>query len=265
MEKVLRYYMFDWDDNILHMPTSIHMINNGKPVDIFPDQYAKVRKDPEWLPAENAYDEFRDIGPRGYDAFLYDVMMSIGLKRFGPSWDTFINTLINAEIFLIITTRGHSTDNFKRAIKHIIENCLTPEQRIIMTHNIMYLVGLFRDNAPPLDKIVDCYLDYCMFVGICSPEFEDRFGFSPRDKSVEYAKEVGVHAFIDMVNRRNQILGYHLTVGFSDDDKGYLKQIKKSFAKKSEWGNVVGLYIYDTSNPNKIKKTISYQKDPNEE
>jgi hypothetical protein len=246
--------MFDWDDNILHMPTPIHMIHNGVSTDVFPSQFAKIRRSTEWVGSDNAYDEFRDVGPRGINAFPEDMKTAIGLKRYGPCWDMFIEVLVNAEIFLIVTARGHSSKILKESVRYIIDTVLTQEQKLTMTHNIMYLLGLFKDNKVSQDMLIEVYLNYCVFMGIYSDDFEKEYGYVPKENNPEYSKELVIKSFINLINQDNQKLGYKITVGFSDDDKGNIKQIK-NFLKHSEWESVIGMYIYDTSNPKKIKKT----------
>ena len=82
----LHYYAFDWDDNILHMPTVIHMDkkvgDEWKPVDVSTSDFAEVRNDKENYRLRNndpseAFSEFRDEGPRGGDAFLLDTKKAL--------------------------------------------------------------------------------------------------------------------------------------------------------------------------------------------
>ena len=45
-----KYYIFDWDDNILHMPTKIHLEERGedgawRPVEVSTSVFAIVRTD----------------------------------------------------------------------------------------------------------------------------------------------------------------------------------------------------------------------------
>ena len=77
-ERYLKYYALDFDDNILNMPTVIHMehLVNGEwiPTDVSTAEFAEVRGDKEnWRTQEDAFSEFRDNGPRGMNAFLEDV------------------------------------------------------------------------------------------------------------------------------------------------------------------------------------------------
>ena len=67
----LLYYAFDWDDNILNMPTKIHMdhLVDGEwvPTQVSTAEFAEVRNDKtNWrINYDNAFVEFRDQGERG--------------------------------------------------------------------------------------------------------------------------------------------------------------------------------------------------------
>jgi hypothetical protein len=66
-EKILLFYSFDWDDNILHMPTVIHMQKNvngvWRNIDVSTSDFAKVRSDENYRILDNdpdkAFSEFR--------------------------------------------------------------------------------------------------------------------------------------------------------------------------------------------------------------
>ena len=48
----LKYYMFDWDDNILFMPTLIRMQHNGAAENVTTEEFALVRNDPSYGPID---------------------------------------------------------------------------------------------------------------------------------------------------------------------------------------------------------------------
>ena len=107
----LHYLALDWDDNILHMPTKIHMdhLVNGEwiPEDVSTAKFAEIRGDKEnWRLRNNdptqAFSEFRDTGKRGSKAFLEDTIEAIDKGEFGPSWDAFIEYLSKGTIFSIM-------------------------------------------------------------------------------------------------------------------------------------------------------------------
>ena len=82
----LHYWAFDWDDNILHMPTTILMeqkvSDKWLPVEVSTAEFAKVRNDKENYRLRNddptlAFSQFKDTGPRGKSAFLEDVKKAL--------------------------------------------------------------------------------------------------------------------------------------------------------------------------------------------
>jgi hypothetical protein len=137
---------------------------------------------------------------------------------------------------------------------------LTSSEKLTMENNIMYLIGLLRDKKPENCCIIDEYLNYCKFMGVTSDDFKEVYNITESPRVIAKFKEMVIKDFITMINDNNTSLGYQAKVGFSDDDKGNIKQIKKYLSGNSEWEKVVGLYIYDTSNTKKIKKTVAYEK-----
>src|ERR1035437_2422076 len=114
----LAYAAYDWDDNLLHMGTKIHMEKKDGdswiPVDLSTEEFAKARGDKEnYRYASDAFAEFGDSGKRGSNAFLEDVKQAISKGRFAPSWSKFKQTLIDGSIFAIITARGHEPETIK--------------------------------------------------------------------------------------------------------------------------------------------------------
>ena len=161
--KTLLYYIYDIDSNLLYMSTPLHidiLINNEwTPKDIFPDEFSKIRTGNKWRCRNNdsnlTYEEFSDIGPRGDSAFLEDVKKAISTKSFGPSFYDFINTLINGNIFLIITARGHEPETLKNFVKWIINDFMTQQQRDEMRINLKKFQKLFDS----VDDSIESYLN----------------------------------------------------------------------------------------------------------
>ena len=90
----LKYYLFDWDDNILKMHTMLHFWRKEGdeliPFDITPEEFADMRKkyptdymdnDEYHADFRETFIEFRDFGPRGDKAFLEDVITSIKMGK----------------------------------------------------------------------------------------------------------------------------------------------------------------------------------------
>ncbi len=266
----LKYYAFDWDDNILNMPTVIHMekLVNGEwtPTDVSTAEFATVRNDAvNWRILNNdpdlAFSEFRDFGPRGKTAFLEDAKKAISSGNLGPAWHDFIECLINASLFAIITARGHESDAMRLAIEYIIDNVLNKEEQYEMYNNLKKFSYLFNDHVEhdrimsgkPSDNIlVKDYLDRCEFVGVSSPSR----GGSPSNP--EHAKEEVLMEFNDKINRLASSIGTQALIGFSDDDLKNVKHIEDLIDNlhKERFPNISKFVVKGTKDPMNITKKI---------
>ena len=233
----LSYYAFDWDDNILYMPTVIHMeMRQGDewvPVDVSTKDFAEKRNDPDYRlldqSPESAFSEFRDNGPRGESAFLEDLKSAISQKEFGPAWGDFVECLSEGALFAIITARGHESGPMRMGVEWLIDNVLTEEQLNEMYNNLLKFEYLFKDSSeserllrgvPSKNPVIKRYLDNCEFIGVSSPSR----GGSPSNP--EKAKEIALIGFKEKVNQFAKSLGVTAKIGFSDDDPGNVKHIE---------------------------------------
>jgi hypothetical protein len=265
----LHYYSFDWDDNLLHMPTVIHMdkLIDGKwiPTDVSTAEFAQVRNDEENYRLSNndpvkAFSEFRDNGPRGSESFLIDVKTAISQGDFGPSWESFIDCLKEGAIFSIVTARGHEPDTIRRAVEYIIDNNLSEDDSYMMYNNCLKHSYFFAsseefDRIPkgPVSKtpLISNYLDFCDFYGVSSPSFAKEFGEGSASNP-EHAKQLALEKFIEKCNNFGKKVGAKsVSVGFSDDDAKNVEHVKKFFKEKSalenEFDHKLKLSIYKTT------------------
>lgn len=229
----LLYYAFDWDDNILNMPTVIHMTkkegDTWTPIDVSTADFAIVRGDVDnYKVDKDSFSEFRDDGPRGEDAFITDVKNAISQKRFGPAWDDFIECLTNGSVFAIITARGHESGPMRKGIEWIIDNVLTDEQQNQMYNHLLKYAYIFKNEGhdrilrgnPSQNKLVKTYLDNCDLVGVSSPSR----GGSPSNP--EKSKEDAFMIFNDKINKFASSVGKMAKIGFSDDDLKNVKHVE---------------------------------------
>jgi hypothetical protein len=265
-EKYLKYYALDFDDNILNMPTVIHMdhLIDGEwiPTDVSTAEFAEVRGDKEnWRTQEDAFSEFRDNGPRGINAFLEDVKKAISMKRFGPAWNDFMECLTNGCIFAIITARGHESEGMRLGIDWIIDNVLTEDQLYSMYNNLLKFAYLFKQDTeqerilkgqPSKNELVKMYLDTCDFVGVSSPSR----GGSPSNP--EKAKEEALLEFKSKVNTFAEKLGMNAKIGFSDDDLKNVKHIEDLVDNlhNERFPNIKEIVVKGTKDPLNITKKI---------
>lgn len=289
----MHYYAFDWDDNILHMPTKILMDkkegNGWVPVEVSTAEFTIVRNDPNYRirnnDAKEAFSEFRDSGKRGSGAFLQDTITAVRNGRKGPSWNALIECLTNASIFAIITARGHEPESIRSAVEWIIDNELSSDEKYTMylrcgkfsywfgPHDVdkypKIPVGL--DNKKPNEKfssnkLVQEYLKSCSFYGVSSKsfaeEFEEASASNPED-----AKKMALDEFIKKCRNWGSKIGAgSVSVGFSDDDPKNVAHIEEFFKEKTEnmapSSQELKLNIYSTVDP-KIPggKRIKFNKD----
>ena len=249
----LRYYIFDWDDNILHMNTKIvvkHKVN-GEWIDepISTSQYAKVRNlfgNGEWdIDYSKAFLDFRDYGDKGDNAFLYHIKEAINKKQFGPSWQTFIKALVDGSLFGIVTSRGHSPENIRTGVEYIIYDYLNDSQQSTMLNNLMKFYEAFDED---FDYLIDNYLDNCYFIGIMSEYFKNKFHFNTRQDQ-EGAKKLAIDYIVSQFRKYTDKTGLITKVGFSDDDTKFSKVASDIFKQnKNKFGDM-DYYVFDTSDP----------------
>jgi len=270
----LHFFALDHDDNILHMPTVIHMekrtTDNWEPVDVSTAEFAKVRNDRENYrllknDPEKAFSEFKDSGPRGDKAFLEDLKKALNDKSYGPAWHAFISCLREGSIFAIITARGHEPESIRMGYEYIIDNAMTQDEQYEMYNNCLKYSMIFGqgddfDRIPkgPISKtsLIKLYLDNCDFYGVSSDWFRSNFGVASASNP-EHAKQLALDVFIEKCNKFGRSIGASsVSVGFSDDDKKNIEHVKTFFKEKSALSNdlisshKVKLNVYDTSDRN---------------
>ena len=260
------YYALDWDDNILNMPTVIHMerLVDGEwvPTTVSTAEFAEVRGDSEnWRLGAEPFSEFRDFGPRGDNAFLEDMKTAISKGKYGPAWDDFIECLVNGSLFAIITARGHEPAAMRKGVEWIIDNVLTKEQQYEMYDNLGKFLYLFNGNTkfdrvlrgiPSQSIVVRDYLNHCEYVGVSSLSR----GGSPANP--EAAKEDVLMEFKDKINKYAASIGREAKIGFSDDDLKNVKHIEDLIdnLSKERFPHIASMMVKGTKDPQNITKKI---------
>ena len=123
-----KYYAFDWDDNIVSMPTKIILKNeDGEEVGMSTEDFAhyrsKIGKEDFEYEGEKIVgfgeDPFKNFGVKGDKQFIVDAM----LAKEGPAWGDFVEAINNGSIFSIVTARGHTPSVLKEATyNYIVSN-----------------------------------------------------------------------------------------------------------------------------------------------
>lgn len=257
----MKYYAFDWDDNIMYMPTKIIVKNSdGEDVGMSTEDFAhyRTRIGKEEFEYENniivgfGENPFRNFGIQGDKKFIIDSMIA----PTGPAWSDFVEAINNGSIFAIITARGHTPNILKEACYNLI---LSNRDGISFTELIKNLEK-YRDIAGyngVQDKLelINEYLDLCKFYPVT---YGEGSATNPEEGKVnamkefinyikEISKEIGKKAFL-----KNDVSNNFIpepTLGFSDDDIRNVEVMKKHF--EDEPDNI--LQTYSTAGGKKTK------------
>ena len=273
----LKYYIFDWDDNILHMPTKIRMERleddgTWRPVELSTATFALVRSDTEHYRApggkwREAFRNFEDSPQR--DNFLEDTRAALARiaagERPGPSFNALRKTLREGRIFAIVTARGHSPAAVERAVRCFIDEVLTPEEREEMMSSLrgyrQWLDGVGDGEFGTDEEELDYYLSMCRYSAVtyegfatrlaADPLYQEKLAVATTAAQPELAKEFAIRDFVEHVFhmlRRSGNLNRPVSIGFSDDDKGNVKSVSRyivgELARRFEG---IKFVVYDTS------------------
>jgi hypothetical protein len=150
-DRDLKYYIFDWDDNILHMPTRIHLEKRQPdgtwaPHLVSTSIFSLIRHDAQHYrpPHGNwseAFVEFQDCAGTSESQFLRDAREAIlrilnGMELPPPSFQTFRQTLVEGRLFAIVTARGHASATLRTGVRLFVDLVLTPDERNRMMANL---------------------------------------------------------------------------------------------------------------------------------
>ncbi len=248
-----KYYIFDWDDNIIFMPTHIHLERLQPDGTWVPhlcstSAFSVIRNQPSFRPPNNdwgqAFVEFQDCAASGGGRFIQDLERAITLIKSGkreapPSFNAFCKTLIEGRLFAIVTARGHSAEVLREGVETFINRILTPVQREIMLINLRgyrYCFDNVQDFASD-DAILEYYLSLNHFHAVTSPDFNRHLAsVAPEVSSQEDRKRFAIDNFVHYVLRVLNRVGVDaftspISVGFSDDDPSNLAAVEHYIAQ----------------------------------
>lgn len=268
----LKYYIFDWDDNILHMPTHIHLerrLQDGSwaPHVVSTSLYAVIRSDTvnyrppngDW---ESAFREFRDFSTDDESKFLKDARAAIdrvlsGTDKPPPSFQTFRQTLVEGRIFAIVTARGHNSETLRRGVSLFIERVLTAEERYAMIGNLRGYIACYDGEAVNAalsdEQVVERYLSLNKYHAVTSPQFRSWAAeHMPNPEKSEARKQFAIRDFVEHLFKIIDRIGVHkpISVGFSDDDPANVRAVEEYIRDELALRfPSVKFVVYDTSDP----------------
>jgi hypothetical protein len=245
----LKYYAFDWDDNIVTMPTQIIVKNDkdeeiGMSTEDFAKYRSRIGKEDFMYNGEKivSYAEtpFRNFKTEGDKLFIIDSTLS----KPGPAWEDFKEAINNGSIFSIITARGHNPNTIKEAVYNYIISGFNGINKNELVKNLKKYRE-FTDQEELNDmELIKSYLDLCRFYPV---SFGKGAEANPEEEKVKSLKEFVsyVKEFSAQLHKKaflkNDVRNYFLpTIGFSDDDIKNVEAIKKHFEGDPE--NIVKVY-----------------------
>ena len=266
--KEIKAYIYDWDDNILHMDTKINMekLVNGswESIEVSTANFATARKDDNYrIPLldgspnyDKAFSNFRDFGKNGDDAFMLDCIEAIDNHNVAGSYLSFKKCLIDASLFIICTARGHEPNSLRKGVDYFITSQINTLESKLMCENIYKLFEFYNYKIDKTKSIIEYYLNKCHFIGVSSSHFINSVKdddvpnghiFTPKD--TELGKVIAIEKFVKQIYKLTKDKNEHtIKIGFSDDDLGNVKAIKDIFENrmKKMFPNI-NFVVYDTS------------------
>lgn len=238
----MKYYAFDWDDNIMVMPTKIILKDDkdnevGMSTEDFAEHRIKIGKEPFEYEGHTIVgfgsNPFKYFSVEGDKQFIIDSM----LAKPGPAWPDFVEAINNGSIFAIITARGHTPS----IIKESCYNLIVSNHNGINSNELIKNLEKYRELADEeilskKDMIVE-YLNLCRFYPVSYGEGSATNPEEGKIKAmrefIDYIKETSSHinkkAFLKNKVSNNFVLP---KIGFSDDDIRNVEKMKKHFGDK---------------------------------
>ena len=249
----LKYYAFDWDDNIVHMPTKILVKDeSGNEVGMSTDDFAEFRhqigKEPFNYKGNTivGYSDspFRNFRTEGDKDFLVDAMRA----KKGPAFDDFREAINNGSILAIITARGHNPNTIKEAIYNYIIEGFNGIDKDELIKNLKKYRSFIGEDEMSDEELIKSYLELNKYHPVSFGD--DKGAVNPEEAKVEamenfvsyikaMAASLNKRAFIkkDISNNFNPD---NLSIGFSDDDPKNIEVMQRHFKNKPD--NIVKTY-----------------------
>jgi len=249
----MKYYAFDWDDNIVHMPTKIIVKDDsGNEVGMSTDDFAEYRhvigKEPFDYKGSTIVDyadePFRNFRSGGDKDFLVDAMKA----KVGPAFGDFREAINNGSIFAIITARGHNPNTIKEAIYNYIISGFNGIDKDQLLKNLKKYRSFVDEEDMSDEELIKSYLELNKYNPVSFGNEEG--AVNPEEAKVEAMEEFVsyIKGMAALLNKkiflkkgiRNKFIPKEVSIGFSDDDPKNIEVMKKHFENKPD--NIVKTY-----------------------
>jgi hypothetical protein len=237
-----KIYIFDWDDNLLFMPTKIWVKKDGKIVGISSSEYRDNGRKYKLLKSKKSFIEYNDN-----EKFLTDVFEALSNSKYGPSYNKLIECVKNKCKFMILTARGQSESTILAGIIMILLHEFNRGNDFWFKNDFDSLKDYLKSNyIIPVSNLDVCkkYISYYRIKKIYGdiPELKKSF----------------IDFFINEIITEYNMIEFdvkNLSIGFSDDSPSNFvgfKELAEKYGKKFN----IKFVLYDSSNPNDVKKNI---------
>jgi hypothetical protein len=248
----MKYYAFDWDDNIVHMPTKIVVkTEDGDEIGMSTDDFAEHRHDLGKNPfqykgetivgfAENPFRNFRTEGDKD---FLIDSMRA----KEGPAFGDFREAINNGSIFSIITARGHNPETLKQAVYNYIVSGYNGIDKDQLIKNLKKYRTFVGEEDMSDDDLIKSYLELNKYHPVT---FGEGSAANPEELKVKAMENFVsyIKGMAGILNKRafikndisNNFIPMEPSIGFSDDDIRNVEVMSKYFKNKPD--NIVKTY-----------------------
>jgi len=244
-----KYYAFDWDDNIVSMPTKILLKDEeGDTVGMSTEDFAtyreKIGKEPIEFEGHTivgfAEDAYKWFGVKGDKQFIVDAMTA----KPAAAWPDFVEAINNGSIFSIVTARGHTPSVLKEGVyNYIVSNTNGIDSNELVRNLEKYRDLADEENVSKREMIRE-YLDLCKFYPVT---YGEGSATNPEEGKIKALKEFVkfVKAMSQHIQKKaflkNKINNYFVPkIGFSDDDLKNVDVVKKHFEQDPE--NIIKTY-----------------------
>lgn len=248
----MKYYAFDWDDNIVHMPTKIVLkTEEGDEVGMSTDDFAEHRhhigKKPFQYKGETivgyADEPFRNFRTAGDKDFLIDAMRA----KEGPAFNDFREAINNGSIFSIITARGHNPKILKQAVYNYIISGYNGIDKDKLIKNLKKYRTFVDEDDMSDDELIKYYLELNKYHPV---SFGEGSAANPEELKVKALEEFVsyVKSMAKILNKKafiknevsNSFIPRVPSIGFSDDDIKNVEVVSKHFKDKPD--NLIRTY-----------------------
>ena len=247
----LKYYAFDWDDNIFKMPTKIYLrrLSDWEEVEVWTSEYAEIMNNDESVKEFELLDweeSFRDFRETADDKFIKEAL----LAQPGPSLPDFVECINNAKIFSIITTRWHSENAYETVIAEMIRNNMhwisskafmnnflehiRHAEDIVWDKDFDYQEAIKANNDNDLEWFIERYVQMCRFYPVKNNAVCSKLGIITNN--VAKLKVKALQLFSEYVHLQsfkleNKWLAPR-NIWFSDDDDRFVSAAVRFYKKK---------------------------------